>query len=186
MDLSSLSPWAPTPADNRFALIALALLAARIRRLTAVNRFLLAAVNLLGTALHELAHFLVGLLLNARPTGFSLWPKPALDGGTVLGSVSFRNLRFYNRFATAMAPTALIYLAWLFDQRFFQEVEQTIPNLLLYIAVMVLLLENAIPSTTDFRLAFANLGSLLFTALLALPFLFPSWFEPLWQAMPAF
>lgn len=56
-----------------------------------------------GTLCHELAHFSVGLLLGAEPTGFSIVPRR--QGRTwELGSVTFANLRWWNAAPAALAP----------------------------------------------------------------------------------
>jgi hypothetical protein len=56
-----------------------------------------------GTLCHELAHFSVGLLLNAEPVGLSILPRRR--GRTwELGSVTFANLRWYNAAPAALAP----------------------------------------------------------------------------------
>ena len=56
-----------------------------------------------GTLCHELAHFGVGLLSNAEPTGINMIPRRR---GRVweLGSVTFANLRWYNAAPAALAP----------------------------------------------------------------------------------
>ncbi len=71
-----------------------------------------ALLSLPGTAAHECAHFLVGLLLWARPKGFSVWPQA--DGrGWRLGSVSFSHIGVFNGAWVALAPLLLLPLAWL-------------------------------------------------------------------------
>lgn len=71
-----------------------------------------ALLSLPGTLAHELAHFLVGLILRARPHGFSIWPRP--DGrGWRLGSVSFGNIGLLNGAWVALAPLLLLPIAWL-------------------------------------------------------------------------
>ena len=71
-----------------------------------------ALLSLPGTFAHELAHFLVGLVLRARPHGFSIWPRQ--DGrGWRLGSVSFGNIGLLNGAWVALAPLLLLPLAWL-------------------------------------------------------------------------
>lgn len=72
----------------------------------------LAVLSLPGTFSHELAHLVVGSLLLAKPTGFSLWPKRAA-AGWVLGSVSFRKINMFNGAFVALAPLLLLPLAWL-------------------------------------------------------------------------
>jgi len=72
----------------------------------------IALLSLPGTAAHECAHFLVGLLLWARPTRLSLWPQA--DGrGFRLGSVSFRHIDLVNGAWVALAPLVLLPLSWL-------------------------------------------------------------------------
>jgi hypothetical protein len=68
--------------------------------------FLLSAV---GTLCHELAHFSIGLLLGAEPTGMSIIPRRS--GRTwQLGSVTFANLRWYNAAPAALAPFLVLLL----------------------------------------------------------------------------
>lgn len=64
-----------------------------------------ALVTFPGTLIHELQHFVVGLVLNARPASFTLIPSKTPDGsGWTLGSVGFYNIRWYNAFFVSMAP----------------------------------------------------------------------------------
>jgi hypothetical protein len=60
-----------------------------------------------GTLCHELAHFGVGLLTNAEPTGINMIPRRR---GRVweLGSVTFANLRWYNAAPAALAPLLVL------------------------------------------------------------------------------
>lgn len=62
-----------------------------------------------GTLCHELAHFGVGLLSNAEPTGINMIPRRR---GRVweLGSVTFANLRWYNAAPAALAPLLILIL----------------------------------------------------------------------------
>jgi hypothetical protein len=71
----------------------------------------LALLALPGTFAHELAHFVVGLLLLAKPAGFSLRPKRS-DHGWTLGSVSFRGINVFNGAFVALAPISFLPLAW--------------------------------------------------------------------------
>lgn len=72
----------------------------------------LAALALPGTFTHELAHFSVGLILRARPCGFSLWPRRNGKAWR-LGSVSFRRVGILNGAFIALAPLLLLPLGWL-------------------------------------------------------------------------
>lgn len=76
------------------------------------SKWFLALLAFPGTFVHELVHFLVGLLLLAKPAGLSLRPKRA-EGGWILGSVSFRRIGIFNGAFVALAPLLLLPLAWL-------------------------------------------------------------------------
>jgi hypothetical protein len=68
------------------------------RRWSLVN-----ALHFSGVFVHELFHFLVGLVTMARPTSFSLIPRS--EGGRLfLGSVGFVGLNWLNAWVTAAAP----------------------------------------------------------------------------------
>lgn len=71
----------------------------------------LALLALPGTLAHELAHLVVGFLLLARPTGFSVWPKRS-GSGWALGSVAFRGINLFNGAFVAFAPLLFLPLAW--------------------------------------------------------------------------
>ena len=68
-----------TVADNRFFLILLVIFLMRAKYATYRSLWLSALVNVPGTILHEFMHYWVGLLLNARPVNFSIWPKRDLN-----------------------------------------------------------------------------------------------------------
>lgn len=57
-----------------------------------------------GTFVHELLHFVVGLVLNARPVSFSVWPRRSGPSTWTMGSVGFANVRWYNGAAVGLAP----------------------------------------------------------------------------------
>jgi hypothetical protein len=72
----------------------------------------IALLSLPGTIAHELAHFLVGVLLLAKPRRLSILPRA--NGHTwTLGSVSFGNVGLLNGAFVALAPLLLLPLAWL-------------------------------------------------------------------------
>jgi len=62
-----------------------------------------------GTLVHELLHFVVGLVAYARPAGFSVLPRRG-ERGYVLGSVRFANVRWYNGLLVGLAPLLLLPL----------------------------------------------------------------------------
>lgn len=64
-----------------------------------------------GTAAHECAHYLMALLTGGRPCSLSAIPK-RVEGGYILGSVQFRNPKWWNVPFISLAPLALIGLAY--------------------------------------------------------------------------
>lgn len=105
-------------------------------------------IRLPGTVAHELCHYLVGLLLNARPTKVVLWPV-RIGNRLVLGEVSFSNLTWYNAALTGMAPLLLAPVAWDLSK----STGSGWHNIMMAWFEAVLL-TSAIPSGTDFRIAF--------------------------------
>lgn len=79
------------------------------------SMYLLALLSFAATLMHEACHWLVGLLLHARPVAVALWPRRQ-GQHWVLGSVSFRNLHLGNAAWVALAPLALFPLGWLLAQ----------------------------------------------------------------------
>ena len=160
--------------ENRFFLILCVLVLSALKHATYRNVILVSLVNIPGTFLHEIAHFTVGFLLNARPTSFTLIPRKSGDA-YVTGSVGFKNIRFYNALPSAMAPLLLLIVGYYFNRCFFNYVHLSIWTYFGYILLQTIIIENAIPSSTDFKVAFGNLFGVLFyfaVAVIALVFLF--------------
>ncbi len=61
-----------------------------------------------GTLAHEMLHFLAGWVTGAKPVSLSLIPRRTHEGGWVLGSVAFANLRWWNSALVGLAPMALL------------------------------------------------------------------------------
>ncbi len=59
------------------------------------------------TLAHELMHLLLGFLTLGRPCGLRVWPRRSANG-YVLGSVSCRNVRWYNGLFIGLAPVLLL------------------------------------------------------------------------------
>ena len=117
--------------------------------------------NLVGVALHELAHLLVGILLCARPSGFSLIPHRQ-DGGVRLGSVSFRGLNAFNSLPVGLAPLGLIAAAFYLFQNWSRWFTPTLFSTAgVYVASFVLIY-NAVPSRQDLKIAFGWKSILLY------------------------
>jgi len=136
------------------------------RRARSSGILALALWNLAGVTLHELSHLMAGILLGARPRGFSLIPHR--DGGYWrLGRVSFGRITAVNAVPVALAPLGLAVLAYWIARHWSDWYGHSpIATLALY-AVLYLMLYNALPSRQDLRVA-CNPGSLLLYSLLAL------------------
>src|SRR5437899_11438356 len=92
--------------------VALVLIFYALLRVARNSMWRIALLSLPGTIAHELTHFVVGLLLLAKPRGFSIWPRA--EGSTWrLGAVSFGNIGLLNGAFVALAPLLLLPIAWL-------------------------------------------------------------------------
>jgi len=151
--------------SNRFLMILLVIVLLKAKYTTYSNIYLSALVNIPGTFLHEMSHFLVGLFLNAYPTRFDLFPKKR-DGFYVMGSVGFRNIQFYNAVPASLAPLLLLIVGYYFNNWFFSNVKINYLNYISYVLLQTIIIENAVPSSTDFKVAFSYpLSVLLYGAL---------------------
>ena len=157
--------------DNRFYLILLVIILMRFKYATYSSMWMSALVNIPGTFLHELMHYLVGSLLNARPVNFTIFPQRNLDGDYVMGSVGFGNITFYNAVPSAMAPLLLLPIAFYINRYALPLMAPTFFNYILYVLLQTIIIENAIPSGADFKVAGMFLRGLLLYAVLAIALL---------------
>lgn len=72
-----------------------------------------------GILIHELSHYIVAILLGAKPTNFSLWPQ-SKQGRVVLGSVEVRRIGPVGHSLVGVAPLVFGSLAVWFIARFLQ------------------------------------------------------------------
>lgn len=131
-----------------------------------------ALINIPGTFLHELMHLMVGAFMNARPCNFSVFPKRSIDGGYVMGSVSFSNITFYNAVPSAMAPLLLLPIGFYLNRYWLPNLDVTIGNYVFYIFLQTVIVENSIPSGADFRVAGKYFSGVLIYLILLVLFLF--------------
>lgn len=156
---------------NHFAGILLTIiLAASHERIGRTGSFWPIIFALPGTVLHELAHFVVALVTGGKPRGFSIVPHrrccTLADGSSrklwILGSVTLGNAGMFSAVPTALAPLGLIVVAWYLYRHWFSWFPgDTVHTLLLY-ATVYLFCYSSIPSSTDLKVAFSHLPSLLF------------------------
>lgn len=158
--------------DNRFYLILLVIVLTRFKYATYNSMWLCALVNVPGTILHETAHFLVGYLLNAQPCNFTILPRRSVEGGYVMGAVGFRNITFYNAVPSAMAPLLLLPIGYYVNEIILPMMPATLPNYILYVLLQTIIIENAVPSPQDVRVATCSFaGVLLYTVFFGALFL---------------
>ena len=152
--------------DNRFYIILLVIILIHLRNATYKTMFLCALINMPGTILHETMHFLVGLILNAKPCNFTILPRKS-DNGYVMGSVGFTNITFYNAIPSSMAPLLLLPVGFYLNRYFLPNMTPTFANYILYVLMQTIIIENSLPSSADFRIARRYfLGIVMYVALL--------------------
>jgi len=152
--LSRASHLLASLAPGDLLAIALALLLIRLARYAGMWVF--AVVALPGTMLHELSHFMVALVLGARPSFPSLIPSKV---GRVwrLGEVRFQPGHLRAIFV-ALAPLLLVPLALWWALAFI--VHAAWPWYLLHVWIVAALLHACFPSRTDWQLAFPAIAVL--------------------------
>ena len=110
-------------------------------------------------------HFIVGLLLNAKPCNFTLFPRRN-ENGYVMGSVGFTNITFYNAIPASMAPLMLLPIGFYLNRYFLPNMAPTFTNYVLYVLLQTIIIENALPSSADFKVArMYFLGIIMYTAI---------------------
>lgn len=132
---------------------ALALLFAILARLHPLFFLFTAA----GTLCHELAHFLVGLVVGARPVSLTIIPRKAGGGGRQvhwqLGAVAFSRLRWYNAAPAALAPLLIVVLPLAVAWWRTRGAWQWLPVDLAIACLLAPQWLSCWPSATDWRLA---------------------------------
>ena len=121
------------------------------------------------TLAHELMHLLLGFVTYGQPCGFRVWPRRSANG-YVLGSVSCRNVRWYNGLFIGLAPIlllpcALALLIWRLHAA--SEVDATEA---VWAYAVACLTTASLPSWQDIRVALASswlpIAAIAITALL--------------------
>ncbi len=139
--------------DNRFYLILLVIVLVHLKNATYRSLFMSALINIPGTLLHELMHFIVGLVLNAKPRNFTIIPRRGEGGDYVMGSVGFTNVTFYNAVPASMAPLLLLPIGFYVNRYVLPMMTPTFTNYVLYVLLQTIIIENAMPSAADFKVA---------------------------------
>ncbi len=120
-------------------------------RILRKNRYLSALLWWGGTVGHELCHYIVGFLWGAKPTSIEFTPRrDRSSGALILGSVTFANLRWWNKLPVATAPLLLLILGWWI---FLQSTSYPVLSLTSFLLNLAALqcVEGFWPSGTDWR-----------------------------------
>ena len=139
--------------NNRFYLILMVIILIHLKNATYRSMLMSALINIPGTLLHELMHFIVGWFLNAKPCNFTLIPRRGEDGSYVMGSVGFTNVTFYNAVPAALAPLLLLPIGFYINRYILPQIEPSFANYTLYMLLQTIIIENAMPSSADFKVA---------------------------------
>ncbi len=158
--------------DNRFYLILLVIVLVHLKNATYRSMIMSALINIPGTFLHELMHFVVGLFMNAHPKNFTVIPRRGEGGGYVMGSVGFTNITFYNAVPASMAPLLLLPIGFYINRYLLPMMEPTFTNYILYVLLQTIIIENAMPSSADFKVAKSHFLGVVMYGVLAGALLF--------------
>jgi hypothetical protein len=111
-----------------------------------------------GTVVHEASHYLVGKLTNGEPFDFNVAPDASVNGKRQLGSVSFRNITWFNAAPIGFAPVLCVLAAWWL-------LHVHTGSLLGNGAMIVLassVLSGCFPSSADIKIATKHASGLIF------------------------
>lgn len=117
-----------------------------------------------GTFLHEFMHFIIALILRAKPKMMSIYPRRKEDGSIELGNVIVRNMQWWNQFPIGMAPLLLILCAMLLQRNYFYFFKSNIVFSMLYLYLIVVVIDSMIPSMQDIKNATSSIIGLLLWA----------------------
>lgn len=139
--------WPPVPAPPDLLAVGVALLMLRATSRLGMWPYAIAALP--GTAMHEFAHWLVAMLLGARPDFPSLRPQRGPHGWR-LGSVAFR-AGFLRAVPIVLAPLLLFPLAWWWTLAYVAGAPW--PSRALHAWLAATLLSASLPSSADWKIA---------------------------------
>lgn len=149
--------------SNMPLFVLLIILIDRLKRISRVNTYTASLMYFFGTFFHELSHYVIALITNAKPVSFSLFPSKNKDNTIVLGEVMCANLRWYNSFLVGISPLLLLILVFIVDQYFFIYFQPSLISLAFYLFLIINLIDSAIPSNQDFKVAFSStVGNLIY------------------------
>lgn len=157
-------------------LIVFTLIANRIR-VFSTNLYYRAFTNLLGTLFHELAHFLVAIIFLKIPKSISIWPKKEGENYHNYGRVEikYEDLNIFNQTPISLAPiliTPLIVLNESVVNWCALTFGGSLASKLLFAYLMIVLITNSLPSSSDLKSAFFCKSFFLWSFIVFLVFYF--------------
>ncbi len=133
-----------------FVVIIFTAIFSKIQEISKRSMFTAWIVFFIGTFFHEVAHFILSLITNGKPTWLSIIPHKSEDGTQyILGHVNNKNLNWKNAAFIGLAPLLLIILAYMVYLYFFNFFTPSFNTYLLYVILIVSLTTSSIPSSVD-------------------------------------
>jgi hypothetical protein len=132
--------------------------------------------SLPGTIAHELMHFLIGLILFAKPVNFSIIPHRGKNNSFTMGSVSFTNVNAINAIPISLAPLLLIPISFYYFYEiisYLNDISQIslldyLYSILFGISI-ISFISSSIPSSQDIKVALSSkTGLLIYTFIIIL------------------
>ena len=116
-----------------------------------------------GTVIHELMHWIIGLITFAKPLNINIMPSPPGDGSRVLGSVEFANVGWWNALPVGLAPLLAFPLALGFAAT--MQFDWSLSSLLIT-WILASVISQCWPSPGDWQIAFSKpVGVLMWVGL---------------------
>lgn len=112
--------------------------------------------------MHELSHYIVGLLMGAKPTNFSVIPNKKQGSA---GHVTFRRINFINALPIALAPLfGGVFGFWFLYLNYYVKMDTLqVWEMILSGYLGITFFKTMLPSDTDLKVAFSYpLGVLMY------------------------
>lgn len=134
------------------------------------NFFLVFLMGFFTTLPHEIAHFIVALILGGKPHGIYLIPRKVEAGEYVYWT--FGSIRAYTNkftgFFIGIAPVIWLVVGFFLAKYYFYYFPANFWYIVLFFFIEWILIENGIPSREDLKIAFSSIwGLLTFLAIIA-------------------
>jgi len=129
-------------------------------------------ISLPGTIVHELSHFVIGLILLGKPVNFTVIPKKS-ENGYIMGSVGFANITTINAFPIGLAPLTLLpitFFGFEYSIKYLEKLHYVSAHIyipvLLGVAIYSILM-SCVPSSADYKIVFSKkIGLIIYIILI--------------------